>query len=165
MTYRSAVQLRGAGQGAIARAIRQANLGSGGSGSASAGSVFMRYSARAAVPAGGTRYLSGMRGIPTSVLGDSFTSLVTLKGISMNVNVNEDIVTGKDFVLEVFRNPSAPIVIATLTFDKGFQRRVARTYNVAIGQADQIGVRLRRTSGAGASVFNRINCTVEYVLP
>jgi len=164
MSHFATVQLRGLSKGAIDHFLRQAGVGSGGS-PASSGSVLMRYAARAAVPAGGTRYLDILRGIPTSVLGDSITAAGTLKGIVIGVNNAENNITGNDYILEVCSNPAAPVVLQSLSFPKGLKRRTQRGFTDAIPAGTELCVRMRRTSGSGGSAFNRIVCVLEYVLP
>lgn len=159
MSSYARVQLRGFGKGAIDHFIRQAVSGGGGGMGLSV--INARFSARASVGAGGTRFLETLRGIPTSNTGEIFTDEVRLKGISIKVN-NAD--ATRSFRVEVFRDSSSPVVIATLDLPVNNDRAFRRDLDIVIPAGTEVGARVVRASGSGASSFNRINCNVELQL-
>ncbi len=124
-------------------------------------SVDHRYSHDSGVPGSGTRYLRTGEGIVCSSAGDVLDDASTLVGVSVNVDVADG---ARDYAIEIISSPSGvPVVLATLPLASGLRTAKDRSLAVAVPADTEIGARLVRTAGVGASTFADINVIAEFV--
>ena len=128
---------------------------------------FLRYTHGGGVPDGADQYLRLGVGVFSSEDGDLLTADGQIRGISVAVDA-QDSVRGYD--VEILSDPSGvggtgPTVEATLSLATNTLRARDRTLSVAVSGLLDLGVRLVRTSGAGASSFGEIVVLVEVSIP
>lgn len=125
----------------------------------------VQFSHNAGVPSFGTRYLRYGQGVPSSQAGFRMIATGRLRGITVQIDTPDT----EDYVIEVLTDPAAragsPVVIGSLSLPAGGLFNVDRTFLAAVTASDEIGVRIRRTTGATASVFTAINVKTEFSIP
>jgi len=120
----------------------------------------MRYTHDSGIPASGTRYLRTGQSILCSSAGDRLINDVRMIGMSIRTNATDAV---RDYDVEFIRDPSgSPVVLATLPLPSGSKSEGDNTFDAAVLATDEIGVRMVRTSGTGASTFNQINVNVQF---
>jgi len=109
------------------------------------------------VPGGGTRYLRTGQGIVCSSAGIRIDPASTIAIVTIRVDVSDG---SRNYDVEVISTPSgSPSVLATLSFASG-NVSAGGTFSAAVSSGTELGVRVIRTSGSGASTFNFINVLV-----
>lgn len=129
--------------------------------------VFLRYSSDVGVPSGGLQYFRLAAGVFASEAGDLSTADATIRGVSVNV---DSVDVSRAYDVEVLTDPSGaggtgPTLVATLSLATNTLRARSSSYVVAVSGLLDIGVRMRRTSGSGASTFQEAVVIVEVSLP
>ena len=123
------------------------------------------FSHDAGVPAAGTRYLRYGQGLLSSAAGFRLAAAGRLRGITIQVNVGSP----NAYAVEILRDPAGrlgvPLVIATLVLPAAALSAVDRTFVVAVTTAHELGARVVRTAGAGASTFAAIAVKTEWSIP
>ena len=118
------------------------------------------------VPAGGTRYLRVGQNIVTSSAGFHLPKDSTLRSITLQVNVVDNL---RSYNIEVLKDPAgrlgAPVVLATLPLATGSLNNIANTLAVNVVAADELGARIVRATGTGRSSFRRIVVITEWSIP
>jgi hypothetical protein len=126
---------------------------------------YLRFTHGGGVPIAGTQYLRLGVGVFSSESGDLLTADGTLIGISVTVNAAD---VTRDYDVEVLSDPAGlaggPTVLGTLALS-GVRQARRRDLAVAVGGLLDLGVRLVRTAGAGASTFTEIIVVVEAKIP
>ena len=84
--------------------------------------------------------------------------------VSVTAYLDTAVVSGNTYVVEIFHTPSSPTVLATLTLSGGENNDV-NTFSVSVLTTQEIGARIRRTVGSGASAFSDINVILEVSIP
>ena len=110
------------------------------------------------IPGGGSRFCD-FQGVATSLAGYVVTLATNIIGISVAVNV----AAVNTYAVQILLSPTAaaPVVLATLSLDGTERTDFRRDLSVAVAAGAELGARLVRTAGAGASSFNRAIIGVE----
>lgn len=125
--------------------------------------IVMEFSAIVGVPGAGTRYLS-REAIATTAAPVLLPAAAVLRGITVVVDSADAV---RNYIVEVVSDPAGvPIVIGSgLVLPLGSTSATVRTLSASIGVGVLWGVRIRRTSGAGASTFANVRVEVEVQMP
>ena len=119
----------------------------------------------AGVPSFGTRYLRFGEGNISSFAGFRMSAAGQLRGITVQINTTD----GNAYDVQVLRDPAgragAPVILATVTVLAATLFVIDRTFAIAVATTDELGVRVVRSAGAGASTFTSINVATEWSIP
>jgi hypothetical protein len=131
-----------------------------GAGSGTFSNAF-RYTGNSGIPGAGTLYLSTGPGVACSAAGDRLIEDVLLTGLSIRTDTVD---ASRDYRVEVLLTPSAltPTVLATLDLPSGSNSEGRNDLEVLILAPNEVGVRIVRAAGGGASSFNAINVNVQF---
>ena len=112
------------------------------------------------VPGGGTLFLR-VGGIVTSSAGFILSGgAATLTGLSITVDVSDG---SRDYRLDLVSDPTGtPAIVGSLALSSGSRTAFTGALSVAITSGTELGYRLIRTSGAGASTFAMVSATGEF---
>lgn len=115
------------------------------------------FSVAGGVPDGGTRYMD-YQNVATSFVGVVLPLATNLIAITVAV----DVIDANTYDVEIVSDPTgAPVVLGTLTLDPGERTDYRRDLSVAIPAGTELGARLVRTVGAGASAFGAVAVSIE----
>jgi len=128
---------------------------------------YLRYTHGGGVPDGGVQYLRLGVGVFSSENGDLMTADGQIRGITVTVNALDG---SRSYDVEVLSDPSGvggtgPTVEATLALPTNTLRARDRSLAIPVVGLLDLGVRLVRTAGAGASTFGEIVVIVEVSIP
>ena len=100
------------------------------------------------------------QGVLCSSAGDRTNVATTLTGISVQVDAID---AARSYDIEVVSSPSGtPVVLSTLNLATSTIGTSVSGLSVAVAANTEVGVRVVRATGAGASTFNDIVVVVNY---
>lgn len=142
--------------GGVWRAYEQLTSASSSSGSPTYSLVF---TVDGGVTSQGTRYLRTGEGVFCSSAGINIQPAKTLSRITVQVNAVD---ASRAYDVQVISNSSSasPTVLATLSLPTSSLEADSGALAVAVAASTELGVRLVRSSGSGASTFKQVNVLV-----
>lgn len=124
--------------------------------------VLLEFSTLLGVPGAGTRFLD-RAGVACTTAPVLLPDAVVLKGMSVIVNVAD---AARNFSVDVVTDPAGvPVVVGSLSLTATNTSNRRRDLSAVISAGALWGVRVVRTSGAGASTFADIRVEVEVKMP